>query len=104
MKLLSQAAVGTDTPLYIVPVGYKTELTNINIANTTAAAVSFSLHLVPPGDSSTTANMLFPAVSVNGNTLVQWTGLQHLTVGYTIKGTGTGITVTITGDESRDKN
>lgn len=106
MKRLAQSAVGTGsgTLLYTVPNGYRTTVTNIDVANTTSAAISFTLHLVVGGDTPAAANMLFPAVSIPANTLVQWTGDQQMRVGGFIQGIGSaaGITVNITGDEVRD--
>lgn len=105
MKKLSQSAVGTGagTLLYTVPSSYQAVVTNIDVANTTAAAISFTLHLVVSGGSASASNMLFPAVSIPGNTMVQWEGSQHMKAGGFIQGIGSaaGVTVNITGDEVR---
>lgn len=105
MKKLGQGAIttGSGTLLYTVPTGYKTEVLDICIANTTAAAITCALHLVPTGVSVGTSNMLFPTVSVPGNTVIQWTGMQHLNTGDFIQGIGSaaGLTVNISGDELR---
>ncbi len=106
MKRLAQSAVGTGsgTLLYTVPNGYKTDVENIDVANTTSGALSFTLHLVVSGGSASASNMLFPAVSIPGNTMVQWVGDQQMKTGGFIQGIGSasGITVNITGDEMRD--
>jgi hypothetical protein len=105
VKRLAQSSVGTGsgTLLYTVPSGYKTDVESIDVANTTAAALSFTLHLVASGGSPSTSNMLFPSVSIPGNTMVQWVGSQHMTSGEFIQGigSGSGLTVHITGDELR---
>ena len=105
MKKLAQGAVGTGSGslLYTVPTGFKTEVNQIDIANTTGSPVTCAIHLVPVGVAVGTTNMLFPTVTVPANTLVQWTGIQHLNVGDFIQGIGgaSGITVNITGDELR---
>ncbi len=105
MKKLAQGALGTGsgTLLYTVPTGFNTEVNQIDIAHTTAAAVTCAIHLVPVGVAVGTSNMLFPTVSVPANTLVQWTGVQHLNVGDFIQGIGgaSGITVNISGEEAR---
>lgn len=105
MKRLAQNAIGTGagTQLYVTPTGMRTEVKDINIANTTSGALSCSLHLVPTGASATTANMLFPAVLVDPNTIIQWTGSQVLNAGDFIQGIGSaaGLTLTISGDEHR---
>lgn len=107
MKRLAQSAIGTGagTLLYTVPTGYKTDVTNIDIANTSSGTLTFSLYLVAVGGSASTSNMLVPAVSIPANTMIQWTGVQSLTSGQFIQaiGSASGITVTITGDEIRDK-
>jgi hypothetical protein len=105
MKKLGQGAIttGSGTLPYTVPTGYHTDVTSINIANTPAGTLTCAIHLVPSGVAVGTSNMLFPTVSIPGNTLVQWTGGQHLVTGDFIQGIGSaaGITVNITGDERR---
>lgn len=106
IKRLAQSAVGTGagTLLYTAPTSYKTSVTNIDVANTSASSVNFSLYLVDSGGSPATSNMLFPTVSIPANTMVQWTGLQQITAGAFIQASGSvsGITVNITGDEVRE--
>lgn len=105
MKKLGQGAIttGGGTLLYTVPTGMRTEVLDINIANTTAGALTCAIHLVPTSASATTSNMLFPTVSVPANTLVQWTGLQVLNAGDFIQGIGSasGLTVTASGNDYR---
>ena len=105
MKKLCQGAIttGGGALLYTTPTGMRTEVLDINIANTTAGALTCALHLVPTGASATTSNMLFPTVSVPANTLIQWTGVEVLNAGDFIQGIGsaTGITVNISGSEGR---
>lgn len=106
MKRLAQSAVGTGTGtlLYTAPAGYQATVTNIDVANTTSGALSFTMHLVVSGGTASAANMLFPAVSIPANTMVQWAGNQQMRAGGFIQGigSGAGITVHITGDEFRD--
>ncbi len=103
MKQLGQANIGTGVTLYTVPSGYATDVFDINIANTTAAARTVSLYLVPSGGSKGTARALLPGVTVPAKTLVQWTGVQALLAGGFIYAEAdvTGVTVTVTGDERR---
>lgn len=105
MKKLAQGAVGTGsgTLLYTVPSSFQALVTDIDVANTTAAPITFTLYLVVSGGSPATSNMLFPTVTVPGNTMIQWTGNQHMKTGGFIQGVGSaaGITVNITGDEVR---
>lgn len=106
MKRLAQSAVttGAGTLLYTVPNGFRADVQNIDVANTAASPISFTLHLVDSGGSASAANMLFPAVSVPGNTMVQWIGEQQMKTGGFLQGIGSasGITVNISGNESRD--
>lgn len=104
-KKLGQGAVGTGsgTLLYTVPTGYKTAVTNIVISNTTAAPITFALHLVPVGVAVADSNQMFPDVSIPGNTLISWCGRQMLNAGDFIQaiGSASGVTVNITGEEER---
>lgn len=105
MKKLGQGAIttGAGTLIYTVPTGMRTDVMDINIANTTSSPLTAAIHLVPTGGSATTANMLFPTVTVPGNTLIQWTGAETLNAGDFIQGIGSaaGITVNISGVEYR---
>ncbi len=105
MKKIAQGAVttGSGTLLYTCPTGTRTEVLDINIANSGATTLTCALHLVPVGGSAGTTNVLFPTVSVPGNTLIQWTGIEVLNAGDFIQGIGSaaGITVNITGNEYR---
>lgn len=105
MKKLYRGAVGTGsgTLLYVVPKEFRCEIQDITISNTTAAPIRFKMHIVASGGSPSTANLVIPDVSINGNTFIQWTGTQTMNVDEFIQGIGSaaGITVTITGDEHR---
>ena len=105
MKRLGQTAVGTGggTLIYTVPTGFQADVRDIIISNTTAASIAFTLHLVPSGGSVNANNAMMYAVSIPANTTVHWTGHQMLDATGFIKGIGSasGITVTITGDETR---
>lgn len=105
MKKLGQGAIttGAGTLIYTVPTGMRTEVLDINVANTTAGGLTCALHLVPVGVAVGTSNMLLPTVSVPANTIVQWQGVQVLNAGDFIQGigSGAGLTVNITGNETR---
>ena len=105
MKKLGRGAIttGAGTLIYTCPSGIRTEVLDINISNTGSTTLTCALHLVPVGGTADTTNMLFPAVSVSGNTLIQWTGVEVLNAGDFIQGIGSaaGITVNITGNEYR---
>lgn len=105
MKKLAQSAIatGSGTALYTVPTGMRTEVNDICIANTSSGTLTLALHFIPTGDSAAASNMIFPDVSIPANTLIQWSGTQLLNSGDSIKGigSGTGITIGISGTESR---
>jgi len=105
MKRLSRGAIGTGagTLAYTVPVGYKTEVVDINVSNTTAGGLTCALHLVASGGSASTSNMLFPDMTIAANTFTQWKGVQVIDAGDFIQviGSGSGLTMNITGDEIR---
>lgn len=105
MKKLAQGAIGTGagTLLYTVPTGIRTEVLDICIANTTAGALTITLHLVPVGIAVGTSNAMFSSVSIPANTTVHWSGIQCLNAGDFIQGIGSaaGLTLNITGDEYR---
>ena len=109
-KKLAQGAIATGatgTLAYTVPsrpkAVYVTTVTCIDIANTTAAAITISLHLVPVGDTVGTGNMLLPTISIPANLTFQWTGEQVLNTGDFIQAKcgGAGLTMNISGDEER---
>ncbi len=105
MKKLAQGAVttGAGTLLGTVPTDFKWDIADITISNTTAAPITFKLHLVPSGGSVADSNMFVPNVSIPGNTLIQWTGVQTLNPADFIQGisSASGITISITGNEYR---
>jgi hypothetical protein len=49
---------GSAAPYYTCPASKYAILKSVTLANTTAGAVSASLHLVPSGDSASAANMI----------------------------------------------
>ncbi len=105
MKKLGTGAIttGAGTLVYSVPTGIRTEVIDICLANTTSGALTCALHLVPTGASSAASNAMFPTVSIPGNTMVHWSGLQILNAGDFIQGisSASGITVHVSGEEYR---
>lgn len=102
-KKIAQGAVGTGagTLLYTVPASTTTYVKCIDVANTTAAAITLDLHLVPSGGSVGTSNEFVPTISIAANSMWQWTGTQILTAGDFIQGigSGAGLTINISGGE-----
>ena len=104
-KKLGRGAIGTGagTLIYTVPSQFKVDVTDIDVANTTAAAVTLILHLVPSGDSPATATQFCPTISIPANTMFQWAGQQTLNAGDFIQaiGSGAGLNIHVSGDEYR---
>jgi len=104
-KKLNQSAIatGAGTLIYTVPTQYKASVNNIDVCNTTSGTLTIAIHLVPAGGAAATSNMLFPTVSIDANTMIQWSGNQILNSGDFIQGIGSasGITVNVSGNEDR---
>ncbi len=105
MKQIGQSALGTGsgTLVYTVPTGYKTDVKDMFIANTTTGRLTCSIHLVPVGVAVGSSNAIFSSVAIPANTTVHWCGAQTLDAGDFIQGIGSasGLTVSINGDEIR---
>jgi hypothetical protein len=77
-----QVAIGiTNTTIYTVPLLTAAYLKDIDIPNTTAAAISVTVYI---GNSTTQANILIPNVTIPANSIFQWTGTQILNAGDVI--------------------
>jgi len=100
---LGQAAITTGyTTIYTVPTSTRTFVKDLDIINTTAAAVGIYVSLVPSAGTAGTSNALFYNTQLPANTIVQWAGSQILNAGDTIqvKATTTGCTITASGGEA----
>ena len=86
-RLGVQAVSATPTvdTVYTVPASTRTLLKDISICNTTAAAITLRIYLVPSGGSPGTGNALMYDVSINANSTVQWNGVQIMEAGATIR-------------------
>ena len=100
---LGQVAVTTSyTTLYTVPSVVRTYLKQIDICNTTSAAVTIFISLVPSSGTAVASNALYFGQSVPANTTISYTGVQVLLPGATIQvmAGATGLTVTASGGEA----
>lgn len=78
----AQAAIGTaNSILYTVSAKMAAYLKDIDIPNTTGAAIAVTVYI---GNGTAPANILIPAVSIPANSIFQWTGTQILNAGDTI--------------------
>lgn len=97
---LGQAAITVATAtLYTVPASTRAIVTCIDIANTTAAAITVNVFI---GDGALAANTLIPSVSIAANSTLQWSGSQILNATDTIQtdASGAGCTITASGGEA----
>ena len=103
LKLVQVAVATAQTTQYTVPASRQDVVKNIDICNTTGAAITFTLNLVPSAGSASTANQLLSAVSIPANQTLHWTGTQVMNAGDFIStaASNTGLTMTVSGLESQ---
>jgi len=100
---LAQAALTTSyVTIYTTPILTRTFVKNIDLVNTTSGSLTFFISLVPKGTAAGAANALFFGSTISANSTYQWTGTQILTPGdlISVKASGAGVTVTISGGEA----
>jgi hypothetical protein len=98
-----QAAITTSAAtLYTTPALTRALVKEISVVNTTGAAATFDVYLVPSGGTAGTANALFYEQPLASKETLQWNGLQVLNAGATIqvKASATGLTVVASGGEA----
>ena len=102
-KKLGQGAIVVSPGLlvYTAPTLITTIIKCIDICNTTAGALTVSVHLVPLAGTASTANALFYTISIPANSTYQWFGTQIMNAGGFIQaiGSGAGLTVNVGGGE-----
>lgn len=95
---LGRGAIGTSvSTFYTAPTLTRTIAKCFDIVNTTAAAITVNLYLVPSGGTAGTSNALLygRTVPVGGN--VQWTGTQVLNAGDTVQINASAVGCTYNG-------
>lgn len=100
---LGNTALGTTySTLYTTPANTRTFVKQLDICNTTAAAIGCYFHLVPSGGAADTTNALLYNVSIPANSLFQWSGSQITASGTSIqlKASAVGLAVTASGGEA----
>lgn len=100
---LGQAAITTSAAtIYTTPAGVRTFVKDLNICNTTGAAVTVNVYLVPSAGSSSTANAILYGYSIAANATYRWTGVQIINEGAIIRvsASATGLTITASGAEA----
>ena len=101
-KLVQAAITNALTTLYTVPASSQDVVKGIDIANTTGASISVTIHLVPSGGTASAATQLLPSVAIAGNSVFHWTGMQVLNTGDFIQAiaSASGCTANISGLEN----
>ena len=97
---IGQSAISaTYTTVALVGAGERLYVKDMDICNTTGAAITVFVHLVPFSIAVGTSNALLYGTSVAANDTLQWTGTQIMNEGDTIqvKGGTTGLTITVSG-------
>lgn len=101
-KFVQAAITASLTTIYTTPASSQDVLKGIDVANTTASAISVTLHLVPSGGSASATTQLFPTMSIQANSLLHWTGTQVMNTGDFIQAiaSATGASINISGLEN----
>jgi len=102
-RQICQAAItASNVTVYTVPTATTTYLKTFDICNTTAGSLTFNVHIVPLSGAAGTANALYYESTLASKATFHWTGTQILTAGMflSVKGSGTGMTITASGGES----
>jgi hypothetical protein len=89
----------TLTTIRTTPSATQDILKTIDIANNGAGDAVVSAYLIPSGGSADADTCLLPAITIPVNTVLQWSGMQVLDAGATIKATAdiAGVTFTASG-------
>ena len=100
---IGQAAItAVYTTVATVDTAKRIYVKDIDVCNTTAAAIGVYIHLAPPATSADISNALFYNSSIAAYDNLQWTGTQLIDAGWTIqvKASAVGCTVTISGGQA----
>jgi len=100
---LGQVALTTAyQTIYTVPAVTRTFVKTIDMSNTTAAAITVYVSLVPSGGTAGTDNSLFYNVSIPAYSVLQWNGTQLIYPAATLqaKASAAGVTLTCSGAEA----
>ncbi|MES0445004.1 MAG: hypothetical protein ABUJ92_00525 [Desulfobacterales bacterium] len=98
---LGQAAITVATAtLYTVPAITRSFVKDLDIANTTAAAISVNVFI--GAGAASDANTLVPNVSIPANSIFYWRGSQIINATDTIQtnASAVGCTITASGGEA----
>lgn len=103
LRMVQVAVATAQTTQYTTPAARQDVIKDMEIANTTGAAIGFTLNVVPSGNAAGTANSVLQSVSIPANQTLHWTGTIVMNAGDFIStaASATGITITVSGLESQ---
>ena len=90
----AELTVGLQT-IRTTPANSRDIVKEIDVANNNSSPAGVSVHLVPSGGSADSTNLLFPAVEIPANSILNWNGLQVTDAGATIQASATVSDVSI---------
>jgi hypothetical protein len=85
--------------LYTCPLGQRACIVDMNICNTTAAAIGIYVSVVPSGGTAGASNAIFFNASLPAYSTMQWTGSVAMAAGDTlqVQASAAGCTITASG-------
>jgi hypothetical protein len=103
LRLVQVAIATATTTQYTTPAARQDVIKDYEICNTTAAAITVSLYIVPTGNSAGTANAILLSASIPANQTFHWTGTIVMNASDFIAtaASATGLTLTVSGLESQ---
>lgn len=102
-KFVQSLITNAQVTIYTVPAASQDVIKGIDIANSSASAVTCSVNLVPTAGAAAAGNLLFGTVTIAANSTLHWTGTQVLNTGdfiSVIAGTTNVLAITVSGLES----
>lgn len=93
-RLIAGSQLTTSAATYYTATGLKARIDNLTLTNTTAGAVTATVHLVPNGGSATASNCILSAKSINAGDsyVVPGAIAQWLEAGGTIQALASSAT------------
>lgn len=103
IKLFQAALATAATTQYTTPASRQDVIKDYELCNTTGAAITVTLNVVPNGGSAGTANQVLSSASVPANQTLHWTGTIVMNAGDFISTatSAVGVTATFSGLESQ---
>jgi hypothetical protein len=103
LKMFQAALATAQTTQYTVPASRQDVIKDYELCNTTGAAITVTVNVVPTGNSAGTANAILQAASIPANQTLHWTGTVVMNAGDFISTatSAVGVTGTFSGLESQ---